>query len=458
MEYKPFPHQEYSTNHIINNACAGAILSMGKGKTISTLTAIDQLMNYYMRVESVLIVAPKKVAEITWPQEIAYWDHIQHMTYSLIAGDERSRKLALMKKADIHIVGVDNLVWLISQYGGDFLPYDMLVIDESSLFKNHKSKRFEALRKVLPLIKRRVILTGTPSPNGLIDLWAQMYILDRGERLGTTITGYRERFFVPEKMQGFTVFKYKIRPEMEDKIYKLIGDICFSIHNNDHLDIPETIYNTIHVHMPPDIRRQYDEFEEFQVHQIQQTGEDISPVNAAALNNKLTQFANGALYDSEKTWHLVHDAKIDALKDIIAVSQGAPILVLYWYQSDRERLLKAFPQAVQLKGKKEVDAWNNGEIDIALMHPASGGHGLNLQHGGHIGVWFGLTWDLQLYLQACARLPRPGQRNQVIWHHLVCVGTMDEDIMRAIKNKDADQSALIEAIKVRFEKFSKNIW
>lgn len=462
MQYKPYKHQAFNTQHIIDNNAAGCMLTMGLGKTVSTLTAVDLLLNYYMRIQKVLIIAPKKVAEIVWPDEIRKWDHLNHLTYSLVAGTAKERKAALMKEAQLYIVSVDNVAWLVALYGGGKLPFDMLIVDESSMFKNHQSQRFGALKQIRPLIDKVVILTGTPSPNGLIDLWAQIYILDRGARLGSTITAYRERFFYPAKVNGFTVYKYEPQEGAKEKIYGLIGDICISMSGKDYLDLPEVIYNYIPVQLDQKTYSAYEDFEYTQLYTIAQTGTEISPVNAAALNNKLTQFANGALYDEDKVWHPVHNEKIEALKEIVATSQGKSLLVLYWYQSDLERLKQAFPHAVQLKGRKEVEQWNNGQIEMGLMHPASGGHGLNLQDGGHIGVWFGLTWDLQLYQQACARLPRPGQKEQVIWHHLIAKGTIDEDIMKALKLKDAGQNALMEAIKARFEKYSikieENIW
>lgn len=454
MKFKPWPYQAYTIKHIVNNKAAGALLDMGLGKTVSTLSAIDLLINRDMEVGKVLVVAPKRVAETVWMQEAQKWDHLKHLSFSIIAGDQRSRKLALMQKADIYVIGIDNFAWLVGQYNMNF-PFDMLVIDESSLFKNASSQRFKALRIIRPMICRVVILTGTPAPNGLIDLWSQLYILDRGERLGEVIQGYKDRFFVAEAIDGYRGYKYTPRPaappypDGASMIYNLIGDICVSMKTEDYLDLPERIDNVISVDMGNEAKEAYKQFERDCVMELANETE-ITAVNASALSIKLTQFANGAVYDAEKKWHTTHDAKLDALEEIIDTAQGNPVLVFYWFKHDYERIMKRFPKARALKDGNAIDDWNAGKIQIALAHPASAGHGLNLQHGGNICVWFGLTWDLQLYQQANKRLHRQGQTKAVIVHHLVCPATMDVDIMRALRNKAAGQDELMSAIKARF--------
>lgn len=452
MEYKPWPYQAFSTNHILENKAAGLLLDMGLGKTVSTLTAIDLLINMHMVINKALVVAPKKVAESVWSDEVYKWDHLRHLKISKIIGTERERKLALMQKADVYIIGVDNFAWLVALYNMGF-PFDMLVIDESSLFKNHDSKRFKQLRVIRPLVDRVVILTGTPAPNGLCDLWSQIYILDRGDRLGDNITGFRERFMTPEKIDGYAVRKYKPRPDGgAEMIYNRIGDICVSMKTEDYLLLPNRIDNFLKVILPQDIKDAYDAFEEEQIIALE-TGEEITAINAAALGIKLTQFANGAIYDADKKWHLIHDEKIKALDEIIETSQGNNILVFYWFKHDIERLLVKYPKARQLKTKKDVDDWNAGKITLLFAHPGSAGHGLNLQYGGSTCVWFGLTWDLQLYQQANKRLHRQGQLKTVIIHHLIGKGTMDVDIMSALKRKAEGQDALMDAVKARVEKY-----
>lgn len=453
MKYNPWPYQAFSTNHIMENKSAGLLLDMGLGKTVSTLTAIDLLINWSMEVGKVLVVAPKKVAESVWSDEISKWDHLKHLKISKVMGSPTERKIALMAKADIYVIGVSNFMWLVTLYGTRF-PFDMLVIDESSLFKNHAAKRFTMLRTIRPLIDRVVILTGTPAPNGLCDLWSQVYILDRGERLCDNITGFRERFMTPDAEPGTVVRKYKPRPDGGEKmIYDRIGDICISMKTEDYLILPERIDVEVKIQLPADIRKKYDDFEEQCVMELSEL-EEITAVNRTALSIKLTQFANGAIYDADKNVRHLHDEKLDALDEIVEAAQGKSILVFYWFQHDLSRLKAAYPKARTLKDKKDIDDWNAGKIELAFAHPASAGHGLNLQHGGSICVWFGLTWDLQLYQQANKRLHRQGQINTVIIHHLICVGTMDVDIMRALKNKAGVQDALMFAIKARLDKYT----
>ena len=429
---------------------------MGLGKTVATLTAIDVLMNQEVEIDSVLVIAPKRVAENVWSAEVDKWEHLRHLTISKIVGTESQRKKALAKKADIHLLGRDNTVWLCGQFGGNMLPYDMLVIDESSSFKNPASLRFKALRRVRASFDRTVLLTGTPAPNGLIDLWPQMFLLDEGERLSKTISSYRAEYFTPGQRNGAIVYNYKLRKESEAKIHDKIKDICMSMKAEDYIDMPERIHNVIKLKLPEAIRKQYLEFEREQVLELLDKEQDISAVNAAALSNKLLQFANGAVYDEDKNYHEVHRVKLEALKEIMEDANGKPVLVAWTYRHDMYRMLEYFKEyePVCLKTNKHIEAWNAGKIKMLLMHPATGGHGLNLQAGGNIIVWFGQTWSLELYQQLNARLYRQGQTQAtVVINHLAVEGTLDIDVMRSIKNKSGTQAGLLQAIKTRIEKY-----
>jgi SNF2 family DNA or RNA helicase len=462
MIYKPHPYQEHATEHIIDNPASGLFLDMGLGKTVSTLTAIDKLI-FQMEITRVLVIAPKLVAEDTWTTEANKWDHLRHLKISKVLGTERQRKEALRAKADIYVINRENVCWLIAHYGGAF-PFDMLVIDELSSFKSAKAARFKALRQVRPKIKRIVGLTGTPMPNSLLDLWPQMYLLDMGERLGKTITGYRDKYFIPGKRNGHIVYEHNLRKGddllgsdvYQQEIYEKIGDICISMKAKDYLDLPERIDRNIEMRFPAKVMDKYLEFEKKQILALEDL-EDISAVNAAALTNKLLQFANGAVYDEDGIWHEIHKEKIEALKEIIEDANGHPVLVFYSYRHDKERIekyLKAYkPQ--DLKNAEAREKWNRREIPLMLGHPASAGHGLNLQAGGNIIVWFGLPWSLELYLQAVARLDRQGQVESVINHRLIAKGTMDEDVLAALDNKALGQDALMQAVKVRIKKYKR---
>lgn len=455
MIYNPWPYQDYATQHVIDNPFSGLFLDMGLGKTVSTLTAVNQLMFDDLEVNKVLVIAPKRVAEDTWTTEAAKWDHLKHLRVSVVLGTERQRKEALKAKADIYVINRENVAWLVGVYQSAF-PFDMVVIDELSSFKSAKAIRFKSLRMVRPLIKRVVGLTGTPAPNGLIDLWPQMYLLDQGERLGKTITRYRENYFTPGRRNGQVVFDYKLKEESEQAIYDKISDICISMNAKDYLSLPERITRDVEIHLPAALKAKYDEFERDQVLALENLDE-ISAVNAAALTNKLLQFANGAVYDANKDWHEVHKAKLDALEEIVDTSNGQPVLVFYSYKHDLERIkkrLKAYKPRT-LDSRQDIQDWNDGKIQVLLCHPASAGHGLNLQAGGNIIVWFGLTWSLELYQQANARLDRQGQTKPVIVHRLIIIGTMDEDVSQAIERKTAGQDALMEAVNVRRLKYRK---
>lgn len=413
-------YQTFAVQHIISHPEAGLLLDMGLGKTVSTLTAIKKLMDEYLEVNKVLIIAPKRVAESTWCDEIEKWEHLKGLTVSKILGSQKQRKEALKASADIYTINRENVVWLVSHLQG-YWPFDMVVIDELSSFKSSKSARFRALRLVRPKTNRVVGLTGTPAPNGLIDLWSQIYLLDMGARLERTITAYRTKYFRPGRTNGQIVFDYKLNNGSEEAIYKQIGDICISMKAEDYLQLPERIDRTVDVHLTEKLAEQYMEFEKEQVLALENEDGDISAVNAAALSNKLLQFSNGAIYDSERNVHEIHSEKLEALEEIVEAANGQSVLVFYSFRHDVSRImrkLKSF-HPKEIGGPEDIKAWNNGNLPLLLAHPASAGHGLNLQGGGHIIVWFGLPWSSELYQQANARLYRQGQSKPVIIHHLI---------------------------------------
>lgn len=453
-------YQLTGIDHIMDNPHCALFLEMGLGKTVTTLTAIKKLIYEELEIDRVLVVAPKRVTESVWSAEVNLWQHLNGLSIVKIIGNERQRREALNSNARIFCISRDNVAWLCGLYGGSMLPFDMLVIDELSSFKNPKSVRFKALRGVQPSFKRVVGLTGTPAPNGLIDLWSQVYLLDRGKRLGKFIGKYREEYFKPDKRNGQVVYSYKPRDTGEDRIHEKIGDICMSMKAKDYLNLPERIDNIITIPLPRKIKDQYQEFEKEQVLRLfedQDVEDGISAANAAALSNKLLQFANGAVYDEDKNYHVVHDLKIDALKEIIEDANGQPVLVAWTYRSDLYRITEALEKykPVQLKTEQHIEDWNKGKIQVMTMHPASGGHGLNLQSGGNIIVWFGQTWSLELYQQFNARLDRQGQKNAVILNKLVIEGTMDEDVISAQESKSQKQNQLMDAVKARLKKYLK---
>jgi SNF2 family DNA or RNA helicase len=442
-------YQLAAIDHILSHTHCGLFLDMGLGKTVSTLTAIDRLIYEELAVNKALVIAPKRVAESVWVQEAAKWSHLSHLRISVVAGNERQRLAALAVKADIYMLGRDNVVWLCGVYGGSMLPFDALIVDESSSFKNAKSLRFKALKLVQPCFKIVVLLTGTPAPNSLIDLWPQIYLLDRGERLGKTITSFRDTFFTPDKRQGHIVYSYNILKGSEEAIHGAIGDICMSMKARDYLDLPERITNIIRIPMPEKVRKEYKAFEREKVLEIFTEDVPITAASAAALSNKLLQYANGAVYDRDKVPHEVHTLKIEALAEIMEQAQGQPVLVAWTYRSDADRIEKHFKKykPKRLEGDKDVLAWNRGEYEMMLMHPASGGHGLNLQAGGHIIVWFGQIWSPELEQQLNTRLDRQGQPEPVIVNKLVLEGTMDEKVIASQNEKEANQNSLMEAVK-----------
>lgn len=447
MRYEPHEYQEYATNFILSHPIAAILLEMGLGKSVITLTAIFDLTLDSFLIRKVLVIAPLRVARDTWPAEIEKWDHLNGLTYSVAIGSEAQRKAALLQRAQVYLINRENVDWLINDSGIPF-DYDMVVIDELSSFKSHTAKRFRALRKVRPNVKRIVGLTGTPSSNGLMDLWAEIGILDMGQRLGRYISHFRNAYFVPDKRNQQIIFTYKPKPGAEEAIYRLISDITISMKNTDYLKLPDLVINEIPVLLSEDERQQYEIMRSEMVLSIK--GKEIDAVNAAALSNKLLQMANGAVYVGNGGVIRIHDRKLDALEDIIEAANGKPVLIAYWYKHDLERIMERFP-AIQLDNAESIKRWNDGEIPVAVIHPASAGHGLNLQAGGSCLVWFGLTWSLELYQQTNARLWRQGQMDTVIIHHIVAKDTIDEQVMKTLKRKDKTQTALIDAVKANLK-------
>lgn len=444
-------YQKYAVKFIEEHPTAALLLEMGLGKTITTLTAIDNLMYDMFEVRKVLIIAPLRVARDTWPAEIEKWEHLRHLTYSVAVGTPEERIDALERKADIYIINRENVDWLISHCYFDF---DMVVIDELSSFKSSQSKRFKALMKVRPKVKRIVGLTGTPASNGLMDLFAEFKLLDMGQRLGRFITDFRSRYFQPDKQNGYVVYSYKPLPDAEERIYEQISDITVSMKAIDHLKMPELVMSEYTVRMSEQEKEKYDEFKKELVMEIQDT--EITAANAAALSNKLSQMANGAIYDEENNVIPIHDRKLDALEDIIESANGKPVLIAYWFKHDRSRIARRLQKlnivCHEIKTPQSIEAWNKGKIPVALIHPASAGHGLNLQAGGNFMVWYGLTWSLELYQQTNARLWRQGQTSEtVVIQHIITKGTVDERILKALTEKDKTQTALMTAVKAELE-------
>ena len=442
MKFIPHDYQQYAIDFIESHPTAAVLLDMGLGKTVITLTALNDLLFDRFEISRILVIAPLRVARNTWPQEIGKWEHLKHLRYAVAVGAEKDRLQALRQQASLYIINRENVPWLVEKT--DF-TYDAIVIDELSSFKNWSSKLFKALMKVRPLAKRVIGLTGTPSGNGLMDLFAEFKVLDMGQRLGRFITKYRQDYFVPDKRNGQVVFSYVPLPGAEERIYEKIADITISMKAADHLRMPELIESEYSVRMDEAEKKMYDSMCEQLV--LQMKGDEVTAANAGVLSGKLAQMANGAVYaDDGATLH-IHDRKLDALEDIVESMNGKPLLVAYWFRHDAERIEKRVP-CVRLDTDDAIARWNRGEIPVALIHPASAGHGLNLQSGGSTLVWFGITWSLELYQQTVARLYRQGQNsNTVVVQHIIAEGTIDEKILRALKRKDKTQTALIEAVK-----------
>lgn len=443
MKYVAHDYQQFASEFIETHPVSCLILDMGLGKTVITLTALWNLLFDYFVVSRILVVAPKRVAENTWPAEIKKWEHLEDLQFSVVAGTPKQRRDALLRSADIYIIGRDNISWL--EKSGAFC-FDMVVLDELSSFKSPKAERFKSMRRARPKVGRIVGLTGTPGDP--MDLWAEIGVLDMGQRLGRYIGSFRERFFVPDKRNREIIYSYKPRAGAEDKIYELISDITISMKAVDYLDMPECISNKVDIVLNREEEELYRTLERDMILSFGE-GEDIDAVNAAALSNKLQQLSNGAVYDESGNVRLIHERKLDALEDLIEAANGRPLLVAYWFKHDKDRIRKRFPFVRDIDTAEDIEEWNAGNIKVGLIHPASAGHGLNLQEGGSTIVWFSLTWSLELYQQLNARLWRQGQKHTVVIEHLVARGTVDEDIMISLDRKDKTQDSMIEAVKAR---------
>ncbi len=441
MIYTPHEYQKYATSFILKNPVAAIFLDCGLGKTVITLTAIESLLHDSFEVSRVLIIAPLRVARDTWPAEIKKWKHLSNLTYATACGNTAKRIAALRQKAEVTIINRENVDWLVKNNTFDF---DMVVIDELSSFKSHQARRFKALMRVRPTIKRVVGLTGTPSSNGLMDLWAEFRLLDMGKRLGRFIGHYRDEFFIPDRRNQQIVFSYKPKTGAEEEIYRRISDVTISMKSADYLQLPPLVMTTKAVAMTAKERRTYDALKKDLVVYVGNT--EIDAVSAAALLNKLLQMTGGAVYDGDGQHHAIHAQKLDALEDLVESANGKPVLVAYWFKHEAERIKERL-KVREIKTSQDIAEWNAGKIPVALIHPASAGHGLNLQEGGSILIWFSLTWSLELYQQTNARLYRQGQEDTVSIIHIITEGTIDEDVMKALERKDKTQTALIEAVK-----------
>lgn len=443
MKFVPHDYQKYAIDYIESHPVAAVLLDMGLGKTVSTLTALNDLMYDRFEIHKVLVIAPLRVALNTWPDEVQKWDHLKHLRMSVAVGNAKTRMKALKTPADIYVINRENLEWLVEESGMPF-DYDAIVIDELSSFKNHKSKRFRSLIRVRPLVQRIIGLTGTPAGNGLMDLWAEFRVLDMGKRLGRFITRYREQYFLPDKTNGMAVYSYKLRPGAEKQIYKAIEDITISMKCCDHLDMPEKVMLVTPAIMNSDEMETYDILKKDLVMQLPEG--KVTAANAAALCGKLCQMANGAVYKDDGKVQVFHDRKIEVLQDLIEAANGSPVLIAYTFRHDLARIQKLC-RAKEIRTTKDIDLWNAGGIPVGIIHPASAGHGLNLQKGGHILIWFGLPWSLELYQQTNARLWRQGQKDSVTVYHIVTKYTIDDKILKVLQGKDKRQESLIEAVK-----------
>lgn len=457
MYFKPHDYQKRCIERVLNTKDLGLFLDMGLGKTVITLMAIKELKYNRFLVNKVLIIAPKKVAEGTWQKECKKWDQLSGLRISTVLGTQKQRMKALSINADIYIINRDNVVWLVDYYEHKW-PFDMVVADEFSSFKSHKAKRFKALARIKPHIKRFVGLTGTPIPKGYLDLWAQVYLLDGGDRLGARFSQYRERYFDAGRRNGYVVFDYTMKQGAEKSILKKISDICISIKAEDYLELPDITYNEIPVILTPKARKDYDDLEKKMVLETIE-GNVIDVTNAAALSNKLQQLSNGAVYDESHNYHEIHDCKIESFMEVVEQVNGKPLLVFYNFKHDKARLLQVL-QKTKLKVRllqttEDEDDWNNGEIDVLLTHPASSAYGLNLQEGGNHIIWFGLGWNHELYAQANKRLHRQGQKEKVIIHHLITKDSRDEDVMRSLEMKGDVQENLLQSLKARIRKYKE---
>lgn len=451
MKFKPYSYQKKAIDFIMEHKRCGLFLDMGLGKTISTLMAIQELMFDRFEINKVLVIAPIRVARSTWPDEIEKWDETSNLRVSVAVGTPKKRLQAFEEEADIYVINRENVVWMVENIKFDF---DMVVIDELSSFKNNQAKRFKALRKVISRCDRVVGLTGTPAPNGLMDLWPQIYLLDQGRRLGKTITSYRRKYFRPGRSNGYVVYDYVPLPDAEKEIYEKIGDICISMSKEDYLNMPDRIYQMIVVELDKKAFGYYKRLEKEAI--IELSDNDVILANSAAsASNKLQQIADGAVYTEKKDYVEIHDSKLDALEDLIEAANGQPVMVFYQFKHDKERIENRF-ETRSIENEKDVKDWNEGKIPILLAHPASIGHGLNLQHGGHIIIWFGLTWSLELYQQANDRLYRQGQVKTVMVYHIVAKGTIDTGMIKALNSKKRGQDGLMDYVKAKVEEYKTN--
>lgn len=452
MKFNPHGYQRYCINRMISDKRLGLFLDMGLGKTVITLTAINDLRYNRFEIRRTLVIAPKRVAEDTWTREASKWDHLKLLRVIPVLGSQKKRLHALHTPGDIWVINRENVQWLVDYYKNDW-PFDCVVVDELSSFKNSQSKRFKKLRLALPHIDRLYGLTGTPAPNGMLDLWAQVYLLDGGERLGRTLGYYRDSYFQPDQRGADRIYSWKLGDGCEGRIRSAISDICISLSSDDYLDMPERMNNIIPVVLDEKAAECYQEMERTMLLTVDETTIDAS--TAAVLSGKLLQLCNGALYDQDRGVHEIHRSKLDALSELVEDSNGKSLLVFYSYKHDRDRILEVLAKQKlrvgELKTPEDIAAWNDGRLDVMLAHPASAAYGLNLQAGGHIVVWFGMTWSLELYQQANARLYRQGQKETVIIHHLITQGGMDEQVIAAIKDKRRGQDALLDALKARIK-------
>ena len=465
MKFEPHDYQRHCIKQIIDLPRVGLFLDMGLGKTVISLTAVRSLKYERFEINKVLVIAPKKVAEGTWTMEALKWDHINDLVVVPVLGSEKQRLSALSVNADVYVINRENVVWLKEHFRNAW-PFDMVIVDEASSFKNHQAKRVKALVAENSHIQRMVLLTGTPSPNGYLDLWSQIYLLDAGERLEKRYTHFREKYFLPDvrNWQTGQVYSYKLKPGCEDTILKKISDICISMKAEDYIKMPDIIYDTVPVMLDPVARNAYERMEADMVLQMHEDAEAITAMSAAALTTKLLQLSNGAVYDEYRDVHIVHDCKIEALMEMIEglKARGMSALVFYQFQHDLDRILKRLNDtprmtAYTLDGPDTIEAWNAGEVDVLLAHPASSAYGLNLQEGGHHIIWFGLTWNYEQYVQANARLHRQGQTEPVIVHHLVSMGTRDADVIRALEHKDQAQQYVLESLKARIREIREEM-
>lgn len=451
MKYIPHPYQDYCIRFAAGHTAAGLLLGMGLGKTSIALTAADQLLFDRCAVSKVLVIAPLRVAEDTWSRESEKWDHLRHLRVNKVLGSAAQRRAALAREADIYCINRENTEWLVKELGKDW-PFQLVIVDELSSFRNPGSRRFRALRRVRPRITYLWGLTGTPRPRSLLDLWAQVYLLDQGERLGRTFGEYKRRWFTPGRRNGAVIYEWLPRPGAEKEIYRLISGLCVSMQARDYLDLPERVTVTRPVILSPEALRQYRTMERDAVLALKDQAY-IDAGSAAAVNGKLLQMAGGAVYDGQRRVHRLHDAKLEVLEDVLEEAAGQPVLVAYRYQHERDRIRERFPQAVPLEDGETIAAWNRGEIPLLLVHPAGAGHGLNLQEGGHIAVWFGPGYDLELDQQFNARLHRQGQRETVTVVYLVAQGTVEEEAMKALETKADGQEAMLEAVRARLKQY-----